>query len=94
MKKLAFAAMLIPSLAYAEIWFEMNNNASGKIILSMEKCKSKSGESGRVAITTSETSPTIFGCWYFAADMVHVFWDNKQAWSYPASDFKVKPDPK
>lgn len=96
MKKLLIAAAFVSSFASAnntnEIWFELNNNASGKIILSMEKCPRDN--KGKLALTTSDQYPTIFGCWYYAADMVHVFWDNNKTWSYPASEFKMKPDQK
>lgn len=88
MKKIAFILLMICGMAFAEEWFEMPNEAGGKIILTNSKCESS--ESGKLVIATTPKGGNILGCWYYFTDMVHIVWKNGQTSSFQPTDFTAK----
>lgn len=84
MKKLLLSLMLIASSAHAERWFEMPNEAGGKIILTESKCISSEG---KLVIATTPSGGNVQGCWYYFADMVHIVWQHGKTSSFNPSDF-------
>lgn len=86
MKKLIFALLFFCLSAQAEEWFEMPNQAGGKIMLLTGKCI-KNG--GFLVIATTPTGPNVNGCWYLFANMVHIVWeDTGRSSSFDPSLFK------
>ena len=85
MKKFLLALALVCSVAQAETWFEMRNQAGGKILLLMQKC---SGSEGKMVIATTPEGTNVNGCWYYFADMVHIVWTD--AGSIKTSTFDPK----
>ena len=88
MKKLLIAMLFVPMLAHAERWFEMRNNAGGKIILTEYKCET--GDGGKMVISTTKDGTTIQGCWFFFTDMVHIRWDSGTISSFNPNEFTMK----
>ena len=86
MKKLLIILCLFIATAHAEEWFEMPNQAGGKIILLTGKCIGKNG--GNFVISTTPSGETVNGCWYFFANMVHIIWDNGDKSSFSPTSFK------
>ena len=88
MKKLLLALTLICASAFAEEWFEMPNEAGGKIILLTAKCDTKND--GKMVIATMPSGNNIQGCWWYFADMVHVVWANGKTSSFQPNDFTAR----
>jgi len=88
MKKYILALMFASSIAHAEQWLEMPNNAGGKILLLSGKCKA--GEKGNMVIATTPKGDNINGCWYYFADMIHISWENGKTSSFEPNDFSVR----
>ena len=88
MKKLLIGFLFVPMLAHAERWFEMRNNAGGKIILTEYKCENN--DKGRAAIATTDTGKTLDGCWFYFTDMVHILWKSGDKSSFEPKDFVVR----
>lgn len=88
MKKYIFALMLASSIAHAEQWLEMPNNAGGKILLLTGKCKG--ADKGNMVIATTPNGDNINGCWYFFAEMIHVAWENGKTSSFELKDFSQR----
>lgn len=87
MKKLLVVLLFLTSSAHAERWFEMPNEAGGKIILTETKCTK--GE-GKFVIATTPSGTNIHGCWYYFTDMVHIAWENGKSSSFSPNDFTAK----
>ena len=90
MKKLLLILALACAPASAETWFEMRNQAGGKILLLMEKCR---GGEGRMVIATTPEGANANGCWYYFADMVHVVWSdggNIKTSTFDPKDFQMR----
>ena len=86
MKKLLILLCLLVSTAHAEEWFEMPNQAGGKMILLTAKCVGKNN--GGLVISTTTTGDTLNGCWYFFANMIHIVWEDGNKSSFNPSVFK------
>lgn len=88
------AAMLAVSPVYAEKWFEMPNQAGGKILLLESKCADTPQRAketvGLLVIGTSDTGGSVKGCWYYFADMVHIVWQDGTSSSFPPDRFSLK----
>lgn len=87
MKKFILAFALVCGSAHADKWFEMPNNAGGKIILTTHECASGKG---KMVIATTPEGDNYNGCWYYFADMVHVVWDNGKTSSFEPNNFRPK----
>lgn len=90
MKKLLLALLLTCSTVQAETWFEMPNNAGGKILLLSQKC---SGSQGKMVIATTPQGMNANGCWFYFADMVHVVWSDGgeiKTSTFDPKDFQMK----
>jgi hypothetical protein len=86
MKKLLISLCLFIATAHAEEWFEMPNQAGGKMLLLTSKCVGKNN--GGFVISTTATGDTLNGCWYFFANMIHIVWDDGSNSSFNPSSFK------
>jgi hypothetical protein len=86
MKKLIILLCLFIATAHAEEWFEMPNQAGGKMLLLTGKCTGKNG--GSFVISTTSTGDTLNGCWYFFANMIHIIWEDGSRSSFNPSSFK------
>lgn len=86
MKKLILALAFLAFSVQAEQWFEMPNQAGGKIMLLTGKCiKSE----GYLVIATTPSGPNVHGCWWAFANMVHIVWeDTGKSSSFDANLFK------
>lgn len=85
------ALLLFCQAAYAvDEWLEMLNQAGGKILLLNSKCSRSGAENGRLVIATTPSGPTINGCWYVFADMIHIVWDGGNTSSFKPDDFTYK----
>ena len=82
--------LLCQSVYAAEEWLEMLNQAGGKILLLNSKCSRSGAENGRLVISTTSAGPTLNGCWYVFADMVHIVWDNGNTSSFRPDDFTYR----
>ena len=71
MKRFLLMLVFACSTAQAETWFEMRNQAGGKILLLTQKCN---GSEGKMVIATTPEGTNVNGCWYYFADMVHIVW--------------------
>lgn len=88
MKKLLLCLLLVTSSAHAERWFEMLNNAGGKIILLESSCGKT--DNGKLVIATTPAGDNVMGCWYYFAEMVHIAWNNGSTSSFNPSDFTAR----
>ncbi len=88
MKKILILLMLACSTANAETWLEMPNQAGGKVILLPQKCNTTN--EGRIVIATSDEGPSLNGCWWYFADMIHIVWDGGKTSSFNPSSFKAR----
>lgn len=85
------ALLLVSQMGYAaEEWLEMLNQAGGKILLLNSKCSRAGAENGRLVIATTSAGPTLNGCWYTFADMIHIVWNNGDTSSFSPNDFTYK----
>lgn len=92
MRQLALLATFYCAFSFAaDKWFEMPNNAGGKIILMMSPCGSS--ENGRLIIATTPQGKNVQGCWYYFADMIHVAWKTGDTSSFNPQDFTFKEKP-
>jgi hypothetical protein len=89
MKKLLFGLLLVCGVAHAERWYEMENQAGGKIILLSGFCE-EDENSGRMVISTTRTGENLNGCWFFFADMIHIVWEGGKTSSFDPKWFRVK----
>lgn len=85
-KLLIIAALLFCTVAHAEIWLEMPNQAGGKILLLQSKCDG----TGRLVIATTKEGESVSGCWYSFADMIHIVWENGKTSSFEPQYFIAK----
>jgi hypothetical protein len=85
-KKLLISLCLFIATAHAEEWFEMPNQAGGKMLLLTGKCIGKNG--GNFVISTTTTGDTLNGCWYFFANMIHIVWEDGSKSSFSPASFK------
>ena len=90
--KYLFPTLLLfcQSVYAADEWLEMLNQAGGKILLLNSKCSRSGAENGRLVISTTSSGPTLNGCWYVFADMVHIVWDNGNTSSFRPDDFTYR----
>lgn len=88
MKKLLLCLLLMTGCAHAEQWFEMPNNAGGKIMLLESSCGKT--ENGKLVIATTPAGDNVMGCWYYFAEMVHIAWDNGKSSSFKPTDFTAR----
>ena len=88
MKKLLLLTLFLCSTAHAEKWFEMPNNAGGKIMLLTPKCSDTS--EGRMVIATTTQGTNVNGCWWYFADMIHIVWKGGDTSSFNPKDFTLK----
>jgi hypothetical protein len=77
MKKLLLALLLVSSVVHAEEWWESANEGGGKIVLLPYECPDAPKLKRMYAYTKS--GGTIWGCWNFWTDMVHVVYDKTGA---------------
>lgn len=90
MKKLLWSLVLVACSVNAETWFEMRNQAGGKILLLTQKC---SGSEGKMVIATTPEGTNVNGCWYYFADMVHIVWldaGNIKTSTFDPKDFQMR----
>lgn len=87
MKKLLIALMLVAAPAFAEEWFEMPNQAGGRILLFKDKCPD--GE-GKVVFTTSPDGTSSRGCWYNRAEAVVIVWQSGEISSFDQTSFTYR----
>jgi hypothetical protein len=89
MKKLLLLLLFYsPFTLAAEKWFEMPNEAGGKILLLDSKCENS--ENGKLVIATSPKGNNLHGCWYYFSEMVHIVWKNGTTTSYNGNDFTFR----
>jgi len=88
MKKILAMLLLVATTASADSWFEMPNQAGGKILLLDQLCEGKT--SGKLVIATIPDGDNINGCWYYFADMVHIVWSNGKTSSFEPKSFTPK----
>ena len=88
LNKLALLLAMFCGMAFAEEWFEMPNEAGGKIILTLTKCENT--ETGKLVIATTPKGGNVMGCWYYFSDMVHIVWKNGQTSSFNPTDFTAR----
>lgn len=89
MKKILIALMLVATPALAEEWFEMPNNAGGRIILLKDKCKDGKSED-KLVITTSPDGTTAQGCWINRGEAVIILWGDDTWSAFDQSQFKYR----
>lgn len=92
MKKIALALVLAAGFAQADEWLEAVNKTGGKVILSQVRCEDK--KEGRVVMSTTENEPTLFGCWWFIADQIHIRWSDNSIYTYSPKIFVYRTDEK
>lgn len=88
MKKILIALMFVATPALAEEWFELENQAGGRIILFKEPCAKNDG--GRVVLTTAPDGVGSSGCWYNRAEAVLIVWTSGDTSSFEQSAFTYK----
>lgn len=88
MKRILTALLMMPLMAGAEQWFEMPNQAGGKILLLTSDCGKDL--SGKLVVSTMPSGENITGCWYFFAEMVHVVWEGGKTSSFEPRMFTPK----
>ena len=93
MKKILFMLVLLCTTVHAEEeWFESDNEGGGKIVLLTYECPGAPKLKRMYAYTKS--GGTIWGCWNYWTEMVHVIYDKTNAsYTYDPSLFvrRVKP---
>lgn len=95
MRKLFISLLLVANFGYAEeIWFESANEAGGLIILTVEKCrKEKPDTTLRQMYSIGTGGVTIWGCWNYWNDQVHVVYDSGRSYTYNPELFVKKTRP-
>lgn len=91
MKKLVIIAALVASPAFADTW-EMPNKSGGKIVLEETVCIASNGkryESLKNMFAVSGEGRSYTGCWYYADGWVHVVYNDKTEYKYPADAFQL-----
>lgn len=66
--------------ARAETFATQANKGGGLIVLTTVKCSQRSG---MVAYSTVPGASTMFGCWFFDENFVHVTYNDGDTRSYP-----------
>ncbi len=89
MKRLILLLLFIVLPAHADQWLETTNQAGGKILLLNSRCSDRY-PTLYLMMATLPTGRTIYGCWGYFSDMVHVVYDDGQTYSYPPSIFELK----
>jgi hypothetical protein len=90
-KYVFLALVFVGQVGYAaDEWLEMLNQAGGKILLLNSKCSRSGAENGRLVISTTSAGPTLNGCWYTFADMIHIVWENGNTSSFSPNDFTYR----
>lgn len=96
MKKIAALLLLCLSAnVSADTFATLPNNAGGKIVLTDEVCKSKSGkvyESLRRVYNYGTSGYSSEGCWYSEDETIVVAWsDSATQMRYPMENFTLAP---
>ena len=95
MKKLLLSLLLASSLtAHAEIIALLANNAGGMMHFTDAQCSSKSSPYWKVIYSLTKDGKSIFGCWMYADNMVHVHWDSGSTSAFYAADLTLVPKEK
>jgi len=92
MKKLLIALMLVCGAANAEEeWFESANESGGKIVLLTAGCASRpEATTMRRMYAAHRNGQTVWGCWNYWNDAVHVVYDDGQSYTYDPNLFARK----
>jgi hypothetical protein len=86
MKKLICIFLATLSVAHADVLAVAKNTANGVLALTDTPCEKK-GQ--LVAYTTSDTSNTIFGCWFTDDSRIHIVWSTGDLRSYPYEGWEL-----
>lgn len=95
MKKLLLALMLVSSMAQADTFATLPNNAGGKIVLTDETCKlgEKVYEKLNRAYNYGSSGYTSEGCWTTEDETIIVIWvDTNTKMRYPMGNFTLNPN--
>lgn len=87
MKELLLTLLLVNTPVFAEDWYEMQNQAGGRIILFKEKC---ARDDGKVVLTTAPDGVGSSGCWYNRAEAVLIVWADGGTSTFEQSAFTYK----
>jgi hypothetical protein len=92
MKKLLIAMMLICGTAHAaEEWFESANESGGKIVLLSYGCTSRpEATTMKRMYAAHKNGQTVWGCWNYWNDAVHVVYDDGASYTYDPALFTQK----
>jgi hypothetical protein len=95
MNKLLITLMLVSGFAQAaEEWFESANESGGKIVLLTSECNSRPDQKTlRRMYAAHKTGATIWGCWNYWSDQVHVIYDDGQSYTYDPNLFVRRTKP-
>lgn len=94
MKRLLIALMLISGFANAEEWFESANESGGKIVLLTSECSSRPEQKTlKRMYAAHKTGATVWGCWNYWSEQVHVIYDDGQSYTYDPALFVRKTKP-
>jgi hypothetical protein len=94
MKKILFILALLSTSAHAEEWFESANESGGKIVLLTYGCTSRpEATTMRRMYAAHRNGQTIWGCWNYWNDAVHVVYDEGQSYTYDPTLFVKKGKP-
>jgi len=87
--------IIIILLLFFGLWMEtskaesiatMPNKAGGQFVLSDIKCTDKPGY---VAYATAKSASTLFGCWFYDDQYVHIMWSDGDTRSYNRTGWTV-----
>ena len=95
MKGLLLALCLVAGVVHAEEeWWESGNEAGGKIVLLQNACRTDGTlKTMRRMFATHKNGQTMWGCWNYWTDQVHVVYDNGDSYTYNPALFTRKTAP-
>jgi hypothetical protein len=94
MKRLFLLLILLCSTAHSEEWFESANESGGKIVLLTYGCTSRpDATTMRRMYAAHKSGQTIWGCWNYWNDAVHVVYDDGASYTYDPTLFIKKGKP-
>ncbi len=93
MKKLLLLLLIAP-MAQAEEWFEGPNQSGGKIVLLSYACDVRpEAKTLKRMYAAHSTGRTVWGCWNYWNDAVHVVYDDGESYTYDPNLFVYKQTP-
>jgi hypothetical protein len=94
MKKLLTLLLIVSSFAYADEWFEGLNQSGGKIVLLTDPCSPRpNAKTLRRMYAAHANGKTLWGCWNFWNESIHVIYDDGESYTYDPNIFVYKKRP-